>query len=170
MLSLIHRLYDVEKEAVEKSVDASGIFFLRLNKSRPILKKIKETLDAWSVDVLPKSPLGQAVGYALRQWEALTRYVENAILSLDNNLSERTLRMVAIGRKNWLFAGNDEGGKRAAIIYRLVASCKLSEIDPLAYFRDVLDRVSRHPNDRIFDLTPRGWKAALNCCSCTLEK
>jgi transposase len=167
MLSLIHQLYEVEREAAEKSLDASRIFFLRLNKSRPILKRIKETLDAWSPVVLPKSPLGQAVGYALRQWEALTRYVENAILSIDNNLSERTLRTVAIGRKNWLFAGSDEGGKRAAIIYSLVASCKLLEMDPFAYFRDVLDRVSTHPNDRIFELTPRGWKAALTSSPCT---
>jgi transposase len=165
MLSLIHQLYEVEKEATEKSLDVSRLFFLRLNQSRPILQRIKETLDAWSVGVLPKSPLGQAVGYALRQWEALTRYVENAMLSIDNNLSERTLRTVAIGRKNWLFAGSDAGGKRAAILYSLVASCKLLEIDPFAYFRDVLDRVSTHPNDRIDELTPRGWKAALNSCS-----
>jgi hypothetical protein len=96
--------------------------------------------------------------------------VENAILSIDNNLSERTLRTVAIGRKNWLFAGSDEGGKRAAIIYSLVASCKLLEIDPFAYLRDVLDRVSTHPNDRIFELTPRGWNAALNSCPCTPER
>jgi hypothetical protein len=77
---------------------------------------------------------------------------------------------VAIGRKNWLFAGSDEGGKRAAIIYSLVASCKLLEMDPFAYLRDVLDRVSTHPNDRIFELTPRGWNAALNSSPCTPER
>ena len=162
MLLLIKDLYAVEREAADNGLDASGRFFLRLRKSRPILEKIKEKLDAWSPTVLPKSPLGKAVGYALRQWKALMRFLENGILSIDNNLSERTLRTVAIGRKNWLFAGSDEGGKRAAIIYSLIASCKLVEVDPFAYLRDVLDRVSTHPNDRISELTPRGWKAALN--------
>ena len=103
-------------------------------------------------------PLGQAVGYAHRQWEALNRYRENGILSIDNNLSERTLRMVVIGRKNWLFAGHDNGGHRAAIIYSLVASCKLSKIDPFTYLRDVLDRVSTHPASQIADLLPANWK------------
>ena len=70
--------------------------------------------------------------------------------------------MVAVGRKNWMFAGSDEGGKRAAIIYSLVASCKHIGLDPFAYLRDVLDRISTHPHCRIAELTPRGWKAALN--------
>jgi transposase len=70
--------------------------------------------------------------------------------------------MVAVGRKNWMFAGSDEGRKRAAIIYSLVASCKHIGIDPFAYLRDVLDRISTHPNSQIAELTPRGWKAALN--------
>lgn len=170
ILVWIKDLYAVEREAKDQALDASGLFFLRLQKSRPILAKIKETLNVWSPTVLPKSPLGKAAGYALRQWDALTRYVENAILSIDNNLSERTLRMVAIGRKNWMFAGSDAGGQRAAIVYSLVASCKLVGIDPFAYFRDVLDRVSTHPNNRIFELTPRGWKAALSSGPCTPEK
>ena len=159
MLEYIRQLYAVERDAKEKNLDASGRFFLRLEKSRPILETIKAKLDEWSVAALPKSPVGQAIGYALNQWEALMRFLENGILEIDNNLSERTLRMVAIGRKNWRFAGSDEGGKRAAIIYSLVASCKIIEIDPFAYLRDVLDRVSTHPNSRIAELTPRGWKA-----------
>jgi len=69
--------------------------------------------------------------------------------------------MVALGRNNWTFAGSDEGGRRAAVIYSLVASCKLAEIDPFAYLRDVLNRISTHPNARIGELTPRGWQAAL---------
>ena len=162
MLEYIRQLFAVEREAQERNVNPSERFFLRLEKSRPILTQIKTKLDAWSITVLPKSPLGQAVGYALRQWDALTRFLENAILSVDNNLSERTLRMVALGRNNWTFAGSDEGGKRAAVIYSLVASCKHIGLDPFAYLRDVLDRISTHPNSRIAELTPRGWKAAVN--------
>jgi transposase len=160
MLEYIRQLYAVEREAKEKNFNASQRFFLRLEKSRPILQTIKAKLDDWSITVLPKSEVGQAIGYARNQWQALERFLENGILEIDNNLSERTLRMIAVGRKNWMFAGSDEGGKRAAIIYSLVASCKLLEIDPFAYLRDVLDRVSTHPNNRIAELTPRGWKAA----------
>ena len=76
-----------------------------------------------------------------------------------NNLSERVLRIVAIGRKNWMFAGSDAGAERAAVIYSLVATCKLCHIDPFAYLRDVLDRVSTHPARRITELTPSGWKS-----------
>jgi transposase len=108
--------------------------------------------------VLPKSPLGKAIAYSLNQWDALNRYVDDPMLEIDNNLSERTLRMVVIGRKNYLFAGSEAGAWRAAIIYRLVASCKLNDIDPFRYFRDVLTRVSTHPADRIDELLPSEWK------------
>jgi hypothetical protein len=161
MMGYIRQLYDVEAQAKEQNFNASGRFFLRAEKSRPILERIKEKLDAWSISVLPKSPVGQAVSYARNQWQALMRFLENGILEVDNNISERVLRMVAIGRKNWMFAGSDEGGRRAAVIYSLVASCKLIGIDPFAYLRDVLDRISTHPASRIAELTPRGWKAAL---------
>ncbi len=79
--------------------------------------------------------------------------------AIDNNLSERVLRIVAVGRKKWMFAGSDAGAERAAIIYSLVATCKLCHIDPFAYLRDVLDRVSTHPANRIVELTPSGWKS-----------
>mgnify|MGYP005856955787 CR=1 FL=1 len=82
-------------------------------------------LEQWASEVLPKSPMGQAIGYARGQWQALTCYIEDGLLSIDNNLAERTLQMVAIGRKNWLFVAHDNGGRRAAVIYSLVASCKL---------------------------------------------
>ncbi len=87
-----------------------------------------------------------------------TRYLSDGDLDIDNNAAERALRMVAIGRKNWMFAGSDAGGQRAAIIYSLVASCKLSQIDPFAYLRDVIERVSTHPARHIVALTPRGVK------------
>jgi len=102
--------------------------------------------------------MGQAIGYARGQWQALTRYTQDGLLSIDNNLAERVLRMVAIGRKNWLFVGHDNGGHRAAVIYSLVASCKLCGLDPFAYLRDVLTRISTHPAGRIEELLPRNWK------------
>lgn len=155
---MVGRLYDVERDAKRCEFDAEGIKSLRQEKSKPVLEEIHRVIDGWSLQVLPKSPIGKAMNYALGQWKALNRYIENGILSIDNNLSERILRMVVVGRKNWLFAGNENGAKRAAIIYSLVASCKLCKIDPFVYFRDVLDRVSTHPNSRIAELTPPNWK------------
>lgn len=98
---------------------------------------------------LAKTPMGKAITYSLNQWKALIRYVDDPILNIDNNISERTLRMVVIGRKNYMFAGSEAGAKRAAIIYCLIASCKLMGHDPFAYFNDVLRKVSTHPAEKI---------------------
>ena len=160
MLALIGRLYDVERDAKEKEPDADARCGLRRQRSVPVLDQIRSRLEAWSVETLPRGPVGKAVAYARGQWEALTRYVTDGDLAIDNNPAERALRTVVIGRKNWLFAGSDAGGRRAAIMYSLIASCKLCEIDPFAYLRDVIDRVSTHPARRIAELTPAGWKAA----------
>ena len=102
--------------------------------------------------------MGKAITYSLNQWEALKRYLADPILEIDNNLAERTLRMVVIGRKNYLFAGSEAGAERAAVIYSLVASCKMNGHDPFAYFRDVLGRVSTHPAGKIDELLPSHWK------------
>ena len=161
MLAMIGKLYTVERQAKEDGLDAIALKELRQQRSKPILDEIRHRLEDWSIEVLPKSPIGQAVGYARGQWIALNRYVEDGDLDIDNNLAERVLRIVAIGRKNWLFAGSDAGAERAAIIYSLVASCKLCEIDPFEYLRDVLDRVSTHPASKIAELTPSGWKSCL---------
>jgi transposase len=159
MLALIGELYDVEREAKQNELDAPAIKELRQHRSAPILDRISPHLEDWSIALLPKSPIGQAVSYARGQWKALNRYIDDGDLAIDNNLSERVLRTVAIGRKNWMFAGSDAGAERAAVIYNLIASCKLCGIDPFAYLRDVLDRVSTHPASRIAKLTPSGWKS-----------
>jgi transposase len=158
MLVLIRDLYQVEDQAKAEGLDRDQIKALRQKDSKPILAVIEKRLALGRPQVLPKSPIGQAIGYAQGQWQALNRYLDDGILSIDNNLAERVLRMVAIGRKNWLFVGHDNGGHRAAIIYSLVASCKLCGIDPFAYLRDVLERISTHPARRIAELLPRNWK------------
>lgn len=152
------RLYEIESRARKQNYDSTQLLEARQKEAKPILAEIKTALDEYRTQVLPKNPIGKAIGYALNQWEALTRYVDNPILDIDNNVSERALRMVCIGRKNFLFAGSEAGAKRAAIIYSLVASCKLKGIDPFAYFQDVLGRVSTHPSSRIDDLLPSNWK------------
>lgn len=104
--------------------------------------------------------MGEAISYALKNWSALNRYTGHGFLPIDNNAAERALRCVAVGRKNWEFAGSDDGGHRAAIFYTLVATCKLHGVDPEAYLADVLVRVATTPQSRIAELFPQSWAKA----------
>lgn len=158
MMVLWGRLYEIERIARDGNYDDAQLLEIRQTKSRAVFADIKLLLEEYKNQVLPKSPIGKAIGYALNQWEALMRYIDNPLLDIDNNISERVLRMVVIGRKNYLFAGSENGARRAAIIYSLVASCKLHQIDPFAYFTDVLKRVSTHPAGKIDELLPVEWK------------
>jgi hypothetical protein len=104
--------------------------------------------------------MGQAIRYALANWDALVRYPEAGFLSIDNNVSERTLRAIGIGRKNWMFVGSDQGGVTAAILFGMTATCKRHGIDPFFYLRDVFTRINDHPADRLVELLPDRWAAA----------
>jgi transposase len=157
MLVLWGQLYAIEKRAKDEHYSDAQLLAARQNEARPILDEIKAALAAYNGHVLPKSPMAKAINYTLNQWEALLRYLDDPMLEIDNNLSERTLRMVVIGRKNYLFAGSEAGAERAAIIYSLVASCKLNGHDPFAYFDDVLRKVCTHPADKIDALLPCNW-------------
>jgi transposase len=157
-LGFIQQLYVVEREV--KSADAETRRTRRTEQAVPVLTRFRAWLDAQADRLLPKSPIGEAVGYARAQWAALTRYCEDGALAIDNNVSERALRAVVTGRKNWLFCGSDAGGERAAILYTVVATCKAHGIDPWAYMRDVLERIPDHPNRRRAELLPAAWQAA----------
>jgi transposase len=165
-LAFIARLYRVETEAREGGLDAEGRRLLRQAKARPMLEELRTWLLGVVGAVPPKSPLGEAIGYALDQWVALTRYLDNGALDIDNNAAERALRGVAVGRKNWLFAGSDAGGRRAAIFYSLIETAKRHGVDPFAYLRDVIGRVSTHPARDIAALLPPHWKKAQEALSC----
>jgi len=158
LMVLWGRLYEIERQAKEQNYDPAQLLEIRQTKAKPIFAEIKPLLTEYKNQVLPKSPMGKAVGYALNQWEALIRYIDDPQLDIDNNISEQALRMVVLGRKNYLFAGSEAGAQRAAIIYSLVAGCKMHQIDPWAYFTDVLKRVSTHPADKIDELLPGEWK------------
>ncbi len=157
-LVLIRELYKIERQGKDQGFNHDQLYALRQNESKPILTQIDLRRQVWSQHVLPQNPVNKALVYLENQWDALNRYVDDPILSIDNNLAERTLRRVTLGRKNWLFAGSDSGGERAAIHYSLIASCKLCGIDPFHYIKDVLDRVSTHPQSQISELLPRNWK------------
>lgn len=158
MLALIAELYTIEDAA--RPLNAAGRQRLREQKTRPLLLRIRAWLDARVLDSLPKSAFGQALTYALNQWQALTRFVEDGILEADNNLGENALRPICIGRKNYLFVGSDAGGRRAAILYSLVRTCERHDVNPWDYLRDILLRVSTHPASQIDDLLPHRWKPA----------
>ena len=116
------------------------------------------TLRWWlEPQVLPKSALATAIGYTRRQWAALERYLDDGELVPDNSASERALRGVALGRKNWLFAGSDAGGVRAAKLYSLIASAKRHALEPYAYLRALFERLPSHPADRLHELAPALW-------------
>ena len=173
-LAYIGRLYRVEREAKQLAgqfqlSEPAGRerwhaqrLKLRRQRSLPILAELHAWLEGAQRRTLPKSPLGQAIGYVLPRWEGLTRYCEDGELSADNNLAERTLRACAIGRKNWTFLGNDHGGRTAAILYSFTASCKANQVEPLAYLRDVIQQMARRqrssPNSTDpTDLLPNVW-------------
>jgi hypothetical protein len=157
MMALWGKLYEIEKRAKQNNYSPEKLLEARQKEAVPVLSEIKTLLDKYKKEVLPKTPVGKAVTYSLNQWDALIRYTDNPILEIDNNVSERTLRMVCLGRKNYLFAGSERGAKSAAVIYSLVASCKLNDHDPFAYFDDVLRKVSTHPAARIDELLPSNW-------------
>ena len=109
--------------------------------------------------MLPKSPIGQALQYVLPRWDGLVRYCENGAQSIDNNLSERSVRPVAIGRKNYLFMGSEDGGTAAAVLYSIMVSAKANQVEPFAYVRDLLVQLSRNSPPAVAALLPDTWLA-----------
>jgi hypothetical protein len=161
ILGAIQALYRIERRAKEAGLSPEGRAELRKAEATPVLETILALIQDLSGKVLPRSKLGEAIGYALAQWPTLTRYVEIGEAEIDNNSLEHAIRTVAVGRKNWLFLGDPQGGGlRAEVLYSLLGTCRRLEVNPFEYLRDVIDRVSTHPHSRIAELLPRAWKAA----------
>src|SRR6202041_2336895 len=132
---------------------------VRGTRARPLLDSLKQWLEETLGKLSRKSDTAMAVRYALARWEALLRYCDDGRLEIDNNAAERSLRAVALGRKNYLFAGSDRGGESAAAIYSLIGTAKLNGIDPESYLRNVLSRIAEHPINRIDELLPWNFAA-----------
>jgi transposase len=157
-LDWIGRLYAIEAEIREELPDKKRQ--IREQKALPVLADFRAWLEATLRAVLPRSPTAGAIGYALSNWSALTRYVESGILDIDNNACERAIRPIALGRKNWLFVASDRGGRAAAVAFSLVQTCKLHGVEPFAYLADVLRRLPAHPINRVAELLPFRWQPA----------
>ena len=156
MLGLIRELYGIERAGAELPAETRRA--LRQERAVPVLERIRTWLEELAPAVLPKSPLAEAIGYLRGNWHALTRYVEDGRLKIDNNGAERAIKPVVLGRKNWLFCGSEAAAHRAAILLSLVQTCKHVGVDPFVYLRDVIESVSTHPMSRIGELTPRQWR------------
>jgi len=155
-LERIAALYAIEKEIHGHSPEERRAS--RNERSRPLLESLRQWLEEILGRLSKKSDTAMAVRYALGRWEALLRYCDDGHLEIDNNAAERSLRAVALGRKNYLFAGSDRGGDSAAVLYSLIGTAKLNGIDPEAYLRYVLSRIAEHPINRIEELLP--WNVA----------
>lgn len=155
VLELIQELYKIERDGALLSAD--GRKNLRLRRSAPLLNKMKVWLRTNQVYALPKSPLGKAIAYAMNNWRALCHFVSDGELTIDNNSSERAMRPIAIGRKNWLFAGSKEGGRNAAVIASFIATCKQFKLNPQVYLTDVITRLSATTEPNLEELLPGNW-------------
>jgi transposase len=155
-LHLIGRVYAVEDRA--RGLAGEERLELRRRLSAPVMEKLHKYLLDIQEEVLPKSPAARAVRYALNQWEALTRFLQDGDLEIDNGATERANRDIAIGRGNWTFFGSDHGGKTAAVLLSFIAMCKRNAVEPFAWFRDVLSRIATHPIHRIEELLPHNWR------------
>lgn len=159
-LDLIAALYRVEHEAGEAGLSEKSKLEFRKARAGPVREGLRAWLDEQATRQPPKSPLGAAIRYTLGQWAELGVFLEDARVPLDNNASERSLRRIALGRKNYLFVGDVASGKSLVGLYSLVATCESRGINPLTYLADVLARLQDHPANALDDLLPGAWAAA----------
>jgi transposase len=159
-LGFIRQLYAVEAEA--KYLDPDQRLRIRKERSATLVSEMKAWLNVEVMKVLPKSPMGEAIRYALGQWKALQQFLEDGEVPLDTNAIERLLRGVAVSRKNFLFVASPEGGRWAAGAYTLIESCKINGVEPYRYLKDVLLRVWTHPANEIDLLMPRLWRPLMS--------
>jgi transposase len=158
-IGFIRKLYAIDKATKELAPNRRTE--QRRTDAEPVLVAFRAWLETEDLFVLPRSPIAGAIGYALNQWTALTRFIEDGRLRLDNNRSELELRREAVGRKNWIFVGSKDGAEWNATIVSLIASCALHGIEPWSYLRDVLILLPTWPPDRVIELAPKSWKQTL---------
>jgi len=160
-LSQIQRLYAIERFCRQAGMPAQERLEVRKH-ALPILEDFKDRMIVAYGGLPPKNVLAKAINYTLKQWDGLIIYTSDGILEIDNNLVENSIRPIALGRKNYLFAGNHEAAQRAAVIYTILACCKAQQLNPLVYLADILDKLPTRKINNIEDLLPWNWKQDRN--------
>ena len=161
-LQQIGLLYDIERTAKEQQLTPNQILPLRSQEAVPVLQSLGTWMKEAYLKALPKSTIGKALGYSIQRWPELMLYATDGKLNIDNNPVENQVRPVAIGRKNYLFAGSHDAAKRSAMLYSLMGTCKLHGINPFIWLRDVLQRINNHPINKITELLPQNWQPITN--------
>ena len=157
VLVQIQLLYATEKHCVEKNYSPDEIKNYRQQKAKPVLETLHQILQTQLLNSLPKSPLGMALQYTLARWDKLIIYTQDGNLRIDNNLVENSIRPVAIGRKNYMFAGNHEAAQRSAMLYSLFATCKLHNVNPIQWLTYVFENINNHKINAIEQLLPQHY-------------
>ncbi|MEA1877441.1 MAG: IS66 family transposase [Bacteroidota bacterium] len=153
-MTYFQKLYAIERIAKENELDYSAIKELREKEAKPILDEMEFWLKQEINLILPQSAIGKAFAYTLKLWSRLVRYIEDGRFQIDNNLIENSVRVVALGRRNYMFAGSHDGAQNAAMIYSLLATCKIRNIEPYQWLKDTLEVIQDHPADKLADLLP----------------
>ena len=158
-LEKIKHLYQVEPEASPpgKKISPDHRKKLRQEKAIPILDELEEWMKKEIMQTLPKSNMGKALSYVLGLWDRLRRYVDDGHWEIDNNLVENSIRPLALGRKNYMFAGSHRGAQRAAMFYSFFGSCQKLGINPYTWLKDVLERIPEHKANKLHELLPHNW-------------
>jgi transposase len=154
VLDRMRKLYMTEREARENNLSFEQRKELRLEQSLPVLQELETWMKEQLPEVLPKSSIGQAIAYTLGLWNRLTRYIENGHVEIDNNLIENSIRPVALGRKNYLFAGSHEAAQYAAMIYSFLGTCKINNVEPYSWLKETLTRIPDHSIQKLDELLP----------------
>jgi transposase len=157
-LEQIGHLYTIERICKEQQLNDAETGEVRRQKSVPILESLGKWMKEQYMQVTPKSSIGKALAYSIERWNRLSLYTENGMLNIDNNPVENSIRPVAVGRKNYLFAGSHEAAQRSAMLYSLLGTCKMHGIEPYGWLRNVLETIADHPINRITELLPNRFK------------
>jgi transposase len=158
ILKQIQKLYEIERKSRERIIDFETRKRYRQLYAKPILEEIKVWLKQNILQVLPKSAIGKAIAYTLKLWTQLEQYIDDGKFEIDNNLIENAIRPLALGRKNYLFAGSHKAAQRISMFYSFFATCKINDVEPLAWLTDVLNRISEHKANKLKELLPQNWQ------------
>lgn len=157
-LEQIQKLYAIERMCKEESLGFTQILEVRQEKAVPVLESFGKWMKEQYLQITPKSPIGKAIAYTLERWKRLSLYAENGMLNIDNNPVENSIRPVALGRKNYLFAGSHQAAQRSGMLYSLLGTCKMHGIEPYSWLRNTLEKIATHPINKISELLPHNTR------------